>query len=1249
VPTDLDISTDLENTAQEPAALGRGMAFRSRPQLALRQQRTSARLVGAVGRASVGFALAVGRSRAVHPVVRRSDLNTLALRPPTEFWRESIDNYHEVATPVADHSTAAQLATATTPTTAKLATAPAATGSNQVQRSSAVQPEASVASARHAAATRSASTPTRRSVASRRPTWTDQILRRSTIGWTDQQALGLNKPVPEAPPEDFISTGDHRLDIMRLAMKNAAAAAANAERAVASPPPAERPASSARRKVDDSTLAVSPDTTSASTPIDTDRGTTSAGKQTAPGSLARSIRPERIDATEASVVAQSARTASPDTVRRAPAARSQPRDRLTELRDAIAARDAPQVSEPTKATTTARSHGDRTDRPNKPNPPRGRGLSAHSTRSAPITGEPPTAPATSATAQRRARVDATLARIQRSPSGERPKSPEVSAGPNASSSSFTPPTAAINADATGDGPAVAPPSNTRSARTGEPPSRSGPRSNPPSRSGPRSNPTSSINTDPVPPPSAGIATGMRRRAQRMLSASDNTQVRRSVTDALAATSTQRVAASPLARSTSLDSFPSSRDVPSARSQARNAVRDTLRPTLPVSPAAIQASGGRAGDQVIRRVTLPRATSLHHRPTRLPPPAAIPGVPIASHSTHTDLSVSPVGVAVLEHDTLGDATLRRSPATAIDNIATTIRESAVPQRGAQTQQAVQPASTPTAHTTPTPTVVIPHAAPSPQDSTPVSTPATSAGAPVRDTIRHTIARRSSLQSTPPSIGSSPGRSTGTATARRGASTHRAVSSNSLLGALRSTVQRRNAPSVPAIASRDASPASTARSTPTTVSLTDARERDQQTLALPAGENTAIQRSSGAPQRSSRSTAAPSARINEPSPPQPGSAPGHQASPSVQPTNPLLPMSRDGHTPGPTSSPSRPAGDSTAATRLTAQASGVASIRRSVAASTTTGTGDPQPTSVAPAATSAHQVVAPTPPATSAPPRTSDELVTRFMTELSATVQRRPDVLPSSYRPMADAITGGRRVLLSTDSSSRRALQAVGKVAATTNDTIHLDPTAAPRRHIDEVMAHELTHVAHPSATPRFFDDIDHSPEERKAEQVAAIIARSPLAPNAPASSRAPDSSPTPSRPPVSSPNGSIPMIRRTTDTSSTAPTGTHAALQAKLASSSGSTSSSRAAGVNASALAASITNSPDRNVQRRVENAAPSNTIQHTSSGQSGVTFSDLDDNDDAETWFIKQIDRNFDHIVHQLEQRMLLDFERRGGRIWGEL
>jgi hypothetical protein len=101
--------------------------------------------------------------------------------------------------------------------------------------------------------------------------------------------------------------------------------------------------------------------------------------------------------------------------------------------------------------------------------------------------------------------------------------------------------------------------------------------------------------------------------------------------------------------------------------------------------------------------------------------------------------------------------------------------------------------------------------------------------------------------------------------------------------------------------------------------------------------------------------------------------------------------------------------------------------------------------------------------------------------------RPRPIPMSYRPLATAIVGERPVHVSTGRASRRALARVGKRAATTGDTIHLDtPRPAP-----EVIAHELTHVAHPSPVPRFFDDDDRGPEERQAEQVAAIMRRAPI--------------------------------------------------------------------------------------------------------------------------------------------------------------
>src|SRR5690606_573225 len=136
----------------------------------------------------------------------------------------------------------------------------------------------------------------------------------------------------------------------------------------------------------------------------------------------------------------------------------------------------------------------------------------------------------------------------------------------------------------------------------------------------------------------------------------------------------------------------------------------------------------------------------------------------------------------------------------------------------------------------------------------------------------------------------------------------------------------------------------------------------------------------------------------------------------------------------------------------------------------------------------------PPAGRAARRAAAAVVAeQFMSELARSIRSRPTPLPTPFRPMAEAITGSDRVLLSTDAGSRRALRSVGKRAATTGNVIHLDRTPTPGRAINEVIAHELTHVAHPSPTPRFFDDIDDSPEERRAETVARVMASSPLAP------------------------------------------------------------------------------------------------------------------------------------------------------------
>jgi hypothetical protein len=123
---------------------------------------------------------------------------------------------------------------------------------------------------------------------------------------------------------------------------------------------------------------------------------------------------------------------------------------------------------------------------------------------------------------------------------------------------------------------------------------------------------------------------------------------------------------------------------------------------------------------------------------------------------------------------------------------------------------------------------------------------------------------------------------------------------------------------------------------------------------------------------------------------------------------------------------------------------------------------------------------------------------FLAELGRHRRQAPAPLPTRLRPLADVIARHRSVRVSTDVASRRALDAVGKRAATTGDVIHLSRLPSSR-HDDAVVAHELTHVAHPSPLPRFFDDHRPSAEETRAEQVAEIIRRSPVLPRSSAAS------------------------------------------------------------------------------------------------------------------------------------------------------
>ena len=115
--------------------------------------------------------------------------------------------------------------------------------------------------------------------------------------------------------------------------------------------------------------------------------------------------------------------------------------------------------------------------------------------------------------------------------------------------------------------------------------------------------------------------------------------------------------------------------------------------------------------------------------------------------------------------------------------------------------------------------------------------------------------------------------------------------------------------------------------------------------------------------------------------------------------------------------------------------------------------------------------------------------RFLAELGNAASEQTSPLPPWAAPLVRSIPGAHPAKMTTGSATRRALRSVGAVAATTGSTIHL--AAAPRRSPASiaVLAHELSHVADRSATPRFYggDLADHGEGRARALGTLAAFA------------------------------------------------------------------------------------------------------------------------------------------------------------------
>jgi hypothetical protein len=1124
--------------AAAPLRLGRQMAHRGRSQAVLAQRWSRVGMVGAVGRASVGFGIAVGRARSIRPTVLFDDVNSAALRPSFDLWRTRRDSADAVAFEAADTDAAASVgelgdASAAAVRRTAAATRPVVpTGASRTVASG-----SSGNSANSAARRRRATQQAQRS----RPTWTDQVIARSAIGYTAPRSTATR--VEPERPADFVPTGDEKLDRLRLLVQQK------------QNDPVRRPsAGSARSTADDAASTTSARSGATSHDVSAiDARPRHVGA--VPGVLARSMRPE-------SAMVAPAPGSSPRLGGATPTPGSSPRlGNATPTPGASAGPRRSRQVEPTKQERLKQLLIER-------------GLVADD--SVPD-GAGADRPGGGATADDSPRTTTTGAPLRRSGTSDnnvrRSPSPIDRPGPQRRPTNST----SSGADTRRDPGAVRPggSSDQRAAAPGrvDAPRATAPAGRPPDTrpaSGSHDSADSAFGAQAGVDPASRSSVAVADRTVAQSATSSQMRLRRLLRsdrlerdgfspgdDPDLSPGDDPVLSPALDRSGFVDAGDGDRGAaavtrptasatgvgdPTSERPAIAALAATVAPPAPglrVWAARMPALPGdliarRPGEVTLRRLTLPRATSTTHRPVSVLPTPGRPAATTTSPIVAVDGVAAPNGAARVTVGGGDRAPLGRVDPTGMDS----------PGSARVTQVVSADERTEVASSRPGPI------------------------AP-----------------------------TSTMSASDAAALHRVGTAATV---------RRSAATVPTAPARWADAVRSTRSvvTPGPGALAGVVRRSAAAPDLVVGRSFgSLETSHLAPSRSLAVHAA--------------SAPGTIG--RVTATTSSRPLSPTG----------------AAAPAATVDADGRSGGTGAVGEGVRDGVG-----------------VASTP---------AEAVAARFMTSLSATVRRRPAPLPTPFRPMADAIAGPRPVMLSTDAASRRALRSVGKMAATTGDTIHLDPTAVPRARLDEVVAHELTHIAHPSPAPRFFDDIDDSPEERRAEQIARVMARSPLAPSssvvAPRSGAA---NGTPirrsavtlgghraaaaaaTRPGGGSPSDSSPSGAWSAGSSSSSSSSTvsAAALAARL------TSGTTAPQDSSSVIHRKMSSSPPPAPPAPAVESSPSTPSGRAPQESSGGPSSPFGSEQEAGQWFDKRLAANVGPLLRMMEDRMRIELERRGGRNW---
>ncbi|RSM48765.1 DUF4157 domain-containing protein [Amycolatopsis balhimycina DSM 5908] len=124
-----------------------------------------------------------------------------------------------------------------------------------------------------------------------------------------------------------------------------------------------------------------------------------------------------------------------------------------------------------------------------------------------------------------------------------------------------------------------------------------------------------------------------------------------------------------------------------------------------------------------------------------------------------------------------------------------------------------------------------------------------------------------------------------------------------------------------------------------------------------------------------------------------------------------------------------------------------------------------------------------------PRTAEQ---RWRAAVARQPLETPRAFPAAFRPMVAGLTGsGSRVRYTTGPRTRAALAAAGALGATTGSTVHLSAPPDTRPSSIGVLAHELAHARRPVGRPRFLLGLPSGAadeEERAAQAVGDRAAR-----------------------------------------------------------------------------------------------------------------------------------------------------------------